>query len=635
MELLTAPAVSARHARDTAPEVRYTAPSPLPGMGAVLSPGGCTFRVWAPFATEVAVVGDFFRAGNLVAVDRHEVPLAREGDCWSAFVEGVQADSLYKLRIRSEALGPDQHRVDQPRHDPYCRDAVSYEGDSVVVDRRFDWGTDAFQMPPWNELLIYELHVGTFAKEAAGAVATLADAMRRLEHVAGLGFNAVEVLPAFDFETETSMGYNPALPFAIDNAYGELSAMKQFVRRAHELGLAVILDVVYNHWGPEGLDQCLGRFDGWYRPGKQGVYFFPDERSETPWGDDNRPDFGRGEVRQFIRDNAMTLLEELRADGLRLDSTVSIRRAKGKGGSDRGEIADGWTLLRWLGEEKRRACPWKILIAEDLQGDPAIVRDALLGGMGLDAQWDGGFGGAVRSMLLAPTDDARLPSRLEAAIEKSYDGSGAFQRVIYVDSHDDANQHGRIPGLVAPGDSEGWLARKIAALGAGLLLTAPGIPMIFMGDELLEWTRWTDAREHFMDWGRVARWPGFLDLVRRLCRLRRNWEDNTRGLRGGRTWVFHASDADGVLAYLRQDAGGPGDDVVVAANLRDRSWPSYNLGFPRAGTWWLRFSSDWRGYCPDFGDVGYTTSAEPGSNQGQPCNGNVGLGPYSVAIYSQ
>ncbi len=635
MELLEAPAGAPGHALPPAPDVRYTAPSPLPGMGAVPSPGGCTFRVWAPFASAVSVGGDFFRAGNTAAVDWREIPLAREGDCWSAFVQGVRADSLYKFRIRNDGQGPDQHAVDQYRHDPYCRDAVSYDGNSVVVDRAFDWTGDAFRMPPWNELLVYELHVGTLAKNAAGHVATLDEAVGRLDHVAGLGFNAVEVLPAFDFETETSMGYNPALPFAIDNAYGELSAMKRFVRRAHDLGLAVILDVVYNHWGPEGLDRCLGRLDGWYRPGKQGIYFFPDDRSETPWGDDNRPDYGRGEVRQFIRDNAMTLLEELRADGLRLDSTVSIRRAKGKDDSAHGDIPDGWTLLRWLGEEKRRASPWKILIAEDLQNDASIVRDALSGGMGLDAQWDGGFGGAVRSMLLAPGDGARLPSRLKDAIEKSYDASGPFQRVIYFDSHDQAHDSGRIPGLVAPGDSEGWLARKIAALGAGLLLTAPGIPMLFMGDELLEWTRWSDTRDHFMDWSRIGRWPGFVDLVRRLCRLRRNWEDNTRGLHGGRTWVFHASDADGVLAFLRQDAGGPGDDVVVAVNLRNRTWPSYNLGFPRAGTWWLRFSSDWRGYSADFGDLGYTTSAQPGPNQGLPCNGNVGLGPYSICIYSQ
>ena len=127
--------------------------------------------------------------------------------------------------------------------------------------------------------------------------------------------------------------------------------------------------------------------------------------------------------------------------------------------------------------------------------------------------------GKVRfTLLLAPSDDLRLPSRLKGALERASDGSGPFQRVVYFDSHDDANKHGRIPGLVAPGDSEGWLARKIAALGAGLLFTAPGIPMLFMGDEFLEWKTWSDGRDEFMDWGRIGRFPGFVDLVRRLYR---------------------------------------------------------------------------------------------------------------------
>ncbi len=364
----------------------------------------------------------------------------------------------------------------------------------------------------------------------------------------------------------------------------------------------------------------LRDWDDLVRPGVQVITSNP----KTPWGSDNRPDYGRGEVRQFIRDNAMTLLEELRADGLRLDSTVSIRRAKGKDDVDRGDIPAGWTLLRWLGEEKRRVCPWKLLIAEDLQNDPAIVHDALAGGMGLDAQWDARFG-AVRSMFLAPDDAARRPSAVKEALERSYDPSGPFQRVAYIESHDQAHDQGRIPGIVAPGDSEGWLARKISALGAGLLLTAPAIPMLFMGQDFLEWKRWSDGRDEFMEWKRIGRWPGFTDLVRRLAHLRRNWENNTRGLRGDRTWVFHASDDDGVLAYLRQDAGGPGDDVVVVANLRDRTWPSYNVGFPRAGTWYVRFNSDWRGYCPDFGDVGYHTTAEPGWNQG-PATGTSASG---------
>jgi 1,4-alpha-glucan branching enzyme len=565
--------------------------------------------------------------------------MAREGNYWSVFIEGALVDSLYKFRIKNTGIGSDQHAVEQYRHDPYARDAVSYAGNSVVVDRSFDWSGDHFRIPPWNELIVYELHIGTFAKLAAGHVATLNDAIGKLDHVAGLGFNAVQVLPAFDFQTETSMGYNTALPFAIDNAYGELQTMKRFIKEAHTRGLAVILDVVYNHWGNEGLEDCLGKFDGWYKPNKQGIYFYDDYRSKTSYGEDCRPDYGRGDVRLFIRDNAMTALEEFHADGLRLDSTIAMRRVKCNDG-DLGDLPDGWTLLRYLGEEKRRLCPHKIIIAEDLQNDASITRDALFGGLGMDADWDGWYDDRLRSMLLASSDDSRRASRIKEAIEKSYNSAGAFQRQMYFCSHDGALHHGRIPDLVAPGDSDGWLARKIAALGIGLLMTSAGIPMIFMGDEFLEWKRWSDGRDSFMDWDRLRRFPGFADLVRRLCRLRRNWENNTRGLRGDRTWVYHASDNDGVLAFLRQQGDGQGDwgkgdTTIVTVNLRNRIWPSYNIGLPNAGIWYLRFNSDWQGYCSDFSNIGSNTTGWWGANQGMPANGNVSLGPYSVCIYSQ
>jgi 1,4-alpha-glucan branching enzyme len=617
------------------PAPRAIAPTDKPGMGAVPTDGGCVFRVWAPFAERVTVGGDFFHAGNLEPVEWHEVPLARDaadGDgahYWSAFVEGARPDSLYKLKVKNDGLEPGSGGAERWKHDPYARDAVSFAGNSVVVDRDFDWSGDDFRMPGWNELVVYELHIGTFNHEAGKPPGTFEEAIGKLDYLASrLGVNAVEVMPAFDFETTTSMGYNTALPFAIDNAYGRTASLKDFVKAAHRRGIAVIMDVVYNHWGPEGLADGLGQFDGFFLPDKQGIYFYEDERSATPYGRDNRPDYGRAEVRRYIRDNAMTLLDEFRLDGLRLDDTIDMRRPSGR------DLPDGFTLLRWLGEEKRRASPWKILIAEDLQNDDAVTRDALLGGMGMDAQWDPVFKDRVRGMLLAPSDDARRASAIAEAVAKSYNASGPFARVVYAESHDEAKFR-RITDEVAPGDAEGWLARKLSALGAALVMTSPGIPMIFMGQEFLEFRPWSDGKDFALDFTRIGRHPGFVDLYARLVKLRRNFDDNTRGLRGGNTNVFFASDADGVLAYHRWDRGGPGDDVVVVVNLRNQVYPSYGVGFPRPGTWYLRFNSDWRGFAPDFGDVGYDTTAAPGGDQGMPCSGDVGLGPYAVCIYSQ
>ena len=614
--------------------IPFTAPTPLPGMGAVPQAGGCVYRVWAPFASAASVWGDFFRAGNITPVSWDEVAMARDATpgCWSAFVPGALADSLYKFQIACDGAQPDTHPQSVYKHDPYARDAVSFAGNDVVVDRAFDWTGDTFQMPAWNEMVIYELHIGSFNK-VAGTVGDFQDAIGKLDYLAGLGINAIEVMPAFDFDTQTSMGYNTALPFAMDNAYGTLQTLKSFIKAAHARKIAVILDVVYNHFGPEGLDEGLGRIDGWWVDDKEGVYFYPDIRAYTAYGA-GRPDFGRPEVRGYIHDHAMTCLKDFHADGLRLDSTINIRRAVGAWG-DNGDLPDGWTLLRWIGEEKRNAQPWKLLIAEDLQNDASLTRDALFGGMGLDAQWDGWFLGHVRDTITATNDGARSAAQVAEAVGKSYNDAGPFQRVVYIESHDQADAR-RLPDLLQPGDAEGWYARKLSTLGAALMFTSPGIPMIFMGQEFLEWRPWSDGQDVTpLDWTRVTSCGGVVALYTRLIALRRNGDGNTRGLLGGNTNIFHVNPDAGILAYHRWDQGGPGDDVVVVVNLKNQRLDSYNIGFPRAGDWYVRFNSDWTGFWGDYGNAGYDTTAGGGGNQGLPCNGNVGIGPYSVLILSQ
>ena len=621
----------------------FTAPSSKPGMGAVLMDGGCLYRVWAPNATAVALGGDFFHSGNTSPIDWREIPMQRDAatgegaSYWSAFVPGALHDSHYKFHVRNDSApaewpAPSDKPVSSRwKHDPYARDAISFGGNSIVVDRNFDWSGDNFQMPPWNELVIYELHIGTFGRNKPKEPSDFTAAIGRLDYLRDLGVNAIEVLPAFDFYTDTSMGYNPGLPFAVDNAYGELAAMKSFIKAAHQRGIAVILDVVYNHFGPEGLDDCLGKFDGSYPAGTEGIYFYEDDRLYTPWGN-NRPDFGRGEVRLYIRDHAMTCLEEIRADGLRLDSTVSIRRVVRRY-DDAGPNPEGFTLLRYLGEEKRKSTPWKILIAEDLQNDDTLTRDALFGGIGMDAQWDNWFSGRVRNAMFALDDNQRNPQQVAEAISKGYNASGPFQRVNYTESHDDAKS-ARIPSLIDGGNPTSVFALRRTALGAALMFTTPGIPMLFMGQEFLESKPWNDSKDFALDWGRIDNFSAMVELHRRLIHLRRNWDNNTRGLRGGNVNVFHVN-PEGVIAFHRWEQGGPGDDVVVVANLGNRRWDSYNIGFPREGTWYLRFNSDWQGYSKEFTNIGYDTTAAAPGNQGMPANGNVGLGPYSVVVLSQ
>lgn len=608
-----------------------------PGMGAILHDDGCTFRCWAPNAEEVWVAGDFakpqWQAGRIA--------MAREGKTrgdpgfpyWSVFVQGVRVGAEYRFMLRRQGTMPgDSDGAILWKMDPYCRDATTSRGNSQTRDQAFDWGPGVFQMPNWNEMVIYELHVGTFNAQP-GSIGTFEEAIGRLDYLRDLGINAIQVMPAEDFDTETSMGYNPALPFAIDDAYGQPKAVQKFVKEAHARGIAVIFDVVYNHFGPQGLGPCLWQFDGWSQNGYGGIYLYNDERASCKYGEMNRADFGRPEVRQYIRDNATMWLHEYRADGLRFDSVVNIRKVISHEGDDQGDNPDGWSLLQWINNEKNRELPWNIVIAEDLQNNDWITKPTNEGGAGFDAQWDCIFRDALRNAVAAPTDASRDMGAVAAAIGKSYSNVGMFQRVAYVESHDEAVSR-RLPDLIWQGNATGWHARKRSTLAAGLLFTSPGIPMIFQGQEFLEYAPWSDNHAP-LDWSKAGAFGGILNLYRDLIKLRRNWYNNTRGLRGQNINIFHVNHDAKVLAFHRWADGGPGDDVVVVANFSTLPYWNYNIGLPRAGTWYLRFNSDWAGYWDDFTNVGYDTTAGPGGNQGMPCNGNVGIGPYSVIVLSQ
>jgi|CZKU01.1.fsa_nt_gi 1,4-alpha-glucan branching enzyme len=615
-------------------------------MGAVLHDGGCTFRVWAPNAVAVWVAGDFTAPpwdGAKVALARDASDAGSEGFVyWSAFVAGVGAGAEYRFLVQNRGGGAGSGGAAPLwRMDPYGRDATSSEGNSRTIDASFPW-SGTFAMPAWNDLVLYELHIGTF-NAAAGAIGTFDDACARLDYLRDLGFSGVEVMPAEDFDTPTSWGYNPALPFAIDSAYAGSSAtvahvIQRFVEAAHAAGdptrpgLAVIFDVVYNHLGPEGLGPCLWQFDGWSQNGYGGIYLYNDERAACAFGEKNRPDFGRPEVRQFFRDNAMMWLGDYQADGLRLDSTLNVRRAVPHGGNEGPDIPEGWLLLQAINDSKNGEFPWKIAIAEDLQNDDWITRPTGAGGAGFDAQWDATFRDAVREAVVTPHDADRDMGAVAAAIGETYSAAGMQQRIVYVESHDEA-AIARLPDRIWPGNASSWAARKRSTLAAGIVFTSPGIPMIFQGQEFLEWTRWSDTEP--LDWTKAVTFAGIWALYRDLVHIRRNKGGNTNGLRGDGIHVFHVNEGAKVIAFHRWLAGGPGDDVVVVANFSERSFPSYSVGFPRAGTWYLRFNSDWAGYSGDFGNTGYDTTAGDGPTQGLPFGGNVGLGPYSLIALSQ
>ncbi|MEX1172168.1 MAG: alpha-amylase family glycosyl hydrolase [Chloroflexota bacterium] len=598
------------------------APSPRPGMGAIPSSGGTTFRVWAPHAESVFVTGSF------TDWTLPGTPLARDGDgtggTWSVDLPGVQPGAEYRFTIRT-ASG------DISRLDPYARQVTNSVGNAVVYDpQAFDWGGVESTMPDRDDIVIYELHIGTFTA-TDDRRGDFDRAIRRLPYLRDLGITAVQVMPPFEFAGGISWGYNPAHLFAIESGYGGPDAFKRFIKAAHEHGIAVIVDVVYNHLGPSDLD--LWRFDGWSENEGGGIYVYNDDRATTPWGD-TRPDFGRGEVRTFLRDSAMTWLEEFRCDGLRFDSTVHIRSVDGLGDNPASALPDGWSFMAWLNDEIRERQPWKLTIAEDLQDDPALVAPTGQGGAGFGAQWDAGFVHRIRAAITTPDDGERDMTAVVEAIAGKGRGP-AHTRVIYTESHDEvANGRVRVPEAIAPGDAAGWWATKRATLGSAIVLTAPGIPMLFQGQELLA-DRWFDDTVAF-DWSRASEHEGILRLHRDLIRLRRGGGGVTRGLRGPNVAILRADDEAKILVMHRWADGGPGDDVIVLANFADRRVDDLRIGVPAAGTWRVRFNSDAPVYAPDFGGhEALDTDSDTIRADGREHSALVSVGPYSVIVLSQ
>ena len=393
----------------------------------------------------------------------------------------------------------------------------------------------------------------------------------------------------------------------------------------------MLLDVVYNHLGPSDLD--LWQFDGWSENGKGGIYFYQDDRSSTPWGE-TRPDFGRPEVRAFLRDNAVQWLDEFRVDGLRWDATSYISSISGGGlprpRPDRERLAAHGRDQRGAG----RAIPGS---ADDRRGhadrscrDPAGARQA--------APASVPSGTAASSVPCAP-HSCPAPTRIGTSGpspgRSTADPADAFKRVIYTESHDEnANGGSRVPEEVWPGYAHSWASKKRATLGSALVMTAPGIPMLFQGQELVEGSWFSD--EEGVDWGLRHRHAGLLQLHRDLISLRRNVVDVSRGLRGPNIVVHHVNEWDRILACHRWLEGGPRDDVIVLANFSATTAPGLSgrgsARRPLARPLQLRLG--WLRPGIRDGRVGRCRRDARGSRRPEP-QPAVGLGPYSAVILSQ
>ena len=590
------------------------------GMGAIPKAMGVSFRVWVPHAEKVYVMGTF-NAWNKTSISM----TSEQNGYWFVEVPEAKIGDEYRYVINSS-------KGQLSRIDPYARKVTSSIGNGIIYDpKAFAWDGDTFHMATGNELVIYEMHVGTFNVKEVGHSGTLDSAIEKLDYLQHLGINAIEILPVVEFSGDFSWGYNPIHPFAVESIYGGPDALKRFVKAAHAHGIAVIIDVVYNHFGPADLD--LWQFDGWSENDKGGIYFFNDRRSTTPWGE-TRPDYGRGEVRQYLCDNAMMWFEEYHVDGIRWDATSFIRNINGDDLDIPNDIPEGWSLMQWINEEIQRKFPGKISIAEGMHNNPWVTKDVGAGGAGFNAQWDSEFVNPVRKAIISPDDTSRDLGAVSKAIEYRYDAD-AFRRVIFTESHDEvANGRTRVPEEIWPGKVDSWFSKKRSTLGGAFVLTSPGIPMIFEGQEFLE-DRWFQDRVP-IDWSLVLNEYGILEMYRDLIALRRNLLGVTRGLCGQNSHVYHFDNEAKLIAFHRWDKKGPTDSVVVVANMANKNRDDYIIGFPRSGLWKTRFNSDSYNYGPNFANHPTPdVEAHDEPNDGLPGTGKISIGPYTVVIFSQ
>ncbi|MDD5556529.1 MAG: malto-oligosyltrehalose trehalohydrolase [bacterium] len=431
----------------------------MTGIGATHGGGSCAFRVWAPRRRAVEV-------RLLHPIDR-TVPMARdEFGYWTAGIEGTGHGALYMYRLDGELERPDPASHCQPR---------GVHGPSMVVDHaRFAWDDGGARRRALDEYIIYELHVGTFT-----AGGTFASAAERIPALVELGVTAVEIMPVAQFPGERNWGYDGVYPFAVQHSYGGVDGLKSFVNECHRGGLAVILDVVYNHLGPEG--SYLRDF---------GPYFT--DRYQTPWGDSlnfDGPD-SDGVCDYFIA-NACHWLRAFHIDALRLDAVHAIRDMGARPFLQRLSAA----VEREFGAEGGP----RYLIAESDLNDARVIRERAIGGLGIHAQWSDDFHHALHALLTGERRgyyaDFGDIGHVERALRGAFCYSGGYSRVRRRSHGNDASGFptGRFVVCSQNHDQVGnrMLGERLirlagparARLAAAAVLLSPYIPLLFMGEE--------------------------------------------------------------------------------------------------------------------------------------------------------
>ncbi|MDB9527826.1 malto-oligosyltrehalose trehalohydrolase [Oscillatoria sp. CS-180] len=429
-------------------------------IGAVLKADDqCQFTLWGPELNSVEV--------KLVSPQDRSFPMTRiEQGFWTVSVDNVSEGTQYFYCINQTETRPDPASRYQPE---------GVHGPSVVVDHRtYDWQDSSWQNLPLQDYVIYELHVGTFTPEG-----TFEAAIARLPYLKELGITAIEIMPVAQFPGARNWGYDGVFPYAVQNSYGGPAGLKQLVEACHQHEIAVILDVVYNHFGPEG------NYTGFYGP-------YITQKYSTPWGGAiNFDDTWCDGVRQYFVENVLYWLRHFHIDGLRLDAVHAIYDFGAKH-----FLADMAEAVDALSDELGKP---HYLIAESDLNDTRLLRPPTQGGYGLDAQWSDDFHHALHALLTHESEgyyqDFDSCEALATAIRDRFVYSGQFSRfrrrrhgnsatdlpstqfVVCAQNHDQIGNH------ITGKRFTQKLSFEALKLAAGAVITSPYLPLLFMGEE--------------------------------------------------------------------------------------------------------------------------------------------------------
>lgn len=585
--------------------------SALTPMGANLVDDGATFRVWAPAASSVHVAVD---AGPRYQPTAADELVKDQSGYWAGFIPGVVDGTPYRYFVTG--LGGSGFK-----RDPRARE-LQMGGPNCIVRNTagYPWHDEGFRTPPFNDLIVYQFHVGVFyARDDQGQdrrayrSAKFLDALDRVEYLVDLGVNAVQPLPLVEFHGPWSLGYNGVDIFSPETDYcvspaeldpylqkvnallgkkgrqpltaaqltGGDSQLKAFIDVCHLYGVAVLADVVYNHAGGDLDSQSLDYLDFPANPDASNSLYF----SAAGVAGGRIFAYDRPEVESFLIDNARMFLDEYHADGFRFDEVTVI--------NDNG----GQRFCQDLTGTLRFHQPSAPLIAEFWRA-PSYAVAPPLGGLGFDLCYSDALRRAIREVLSQATAGIGASVHMDglrSGLERPRGVPFAWQVYNSIEDHDlvldmpDHHHEPRIAELADGSNHRSWYACSRARVATGLLLTAPGVPMMFMGQEFLEDKLWSD---NFHRTDRMIWWDGldgadrhmgdFHRCVRDLIWLRRRHP----ALRSEPVNVYRADEDGRVLAFHRW-VPDVGRDVVVVASLSELTVydHGYALGFPVQGVW--------------------------------------------------